>query len=383
MPPFSTRIEEEGVVFDAVKILSAGRFETDAVTAVLNSGDHPARRPDQNIADLKAQLAACARGARELQGLIQSEGLAVVRAYMRHVQTNAEAAVRRVIGALDDGTAEMALDDGAVIKVAITVDREARTARIDFSGTSAQLADNFNAPSAVARAAVLYVLRCLVDDAIPLNEGCLKPIELIIPEGSMLAPEPPGAVVAGNVETSQLVVDALFAATGRMAAAQGTMNNFTFGDAKRQYYETICGGAGAGAGLDGQGFSGAAAVHTHMTNSRLTDPEVLELRYPVRILEHAVRTGSGGPGRFGGGDGSRRRIEFLEPMTVSLLSGRRTVAPPGLAGGGDGAPGDQRLEHKAGPTQTLPAKFSVEVEPGDVVVIETPGGGGFGTAQSG
>jgi len=378
MPPFSKRIEEEGVVFDAVKILSGGRFETDLVRDVLRSGAHPARRPEQNIADLKAQLAACARGARELQAMIETEGLDVVRAYMGHVQTNAEAAVRRVIGALEDGAAEMALDDGAVIRVAVTVDREARTARIDFTGTSAQLGDNFNAPSAVARAAVLYVLRCLVDDEVPLNEGCLKPIELIIPAGSMLDPEPPGAVVAGNVETSQLVVDALFAATGRMAAAQGTMNNFTFGDAQRQYYETICGGAGAGLRLNGRGFHGAGAVHTHMTNSRLTDPEVLELRYPVRILEHSVRRGSGGDGAYRGGDGSVRRIQFLEPMEASLLSGRRSVAPPGLAGGEDGAPGRQRVERAGGAREDLGARFGIRLEPGDVIQIETPGGGGFG-----
>ncbi|MGJ3231369.1 MAG: hydantoinase B/oxoprolinase family protein [Oceanicaulis sp.] len=381
MPPFSRRIEEEGVVFDAVKILAGGRFDTERVKAVLASGPHPARRPDQNIADLKAQLAACARGARELHAMIEADGLEVVRAYMAHVQTNAEAAVRRVIGALGDGEAEMALDDGAVIKVAITVDREARSARIDFTGTSAQLGDNFNAPSAVARAAVLYVLRCLVDDAIPLNEGCLKPIDLVIPEGSLLDPQPPGAVVAGNVETSQLVVDALFAATGRMAAAQGTMNNFTFGDAERQYYETICGGAGAGERLDGRGFDGASAVHTHMTNSRLTDPEVLELRYPVRILEHAVRRGSGGRGRWSGGDGSVRRIEVLEPMTVSLLSGRRSVSPPGLAGGAAGRPGAQRVVRADGTVESLQARFSLSAQRGDVIEIETPGGGAFGTSR--
>ncbi|MEQ8434120.1 MAG: hydantoinase B/oxoprolinase family protein [Oceanicaulis sp.] len=380
MPPFSKRIEEEGVVFDAVKILSAGRFETETVRQVLAGGPHPARRPDQNIADLKAQLAACARGARELHALISAEGLEVVRAYMGHVQTNAEAAVRRVVGALTGGEAEMALDDGAAIKVAISVDQSARTAKIDFTGTSAQLGDNFNAPSAVARAAVLYVLRCLVDDAIPLNEGCLKPIDLIIPEGSMLDPNPPGAVVAGNVETSQLVVDALFAATGRMAAGQGTMNNFTFGDASRQYYETICGGAGAGERLDGRGFNGASAVHTHMTNSRLTDPEVLELRYPVRILEHAVRRGSGGTGRFTGGDGSVRRIQFLEPMEVSLLSGRRSIAPPGLGGGANGAPGAQRVVRVDGTTEALGARLRVALQPGDRVEIETPGGGGYGAA---
>ncbi|XBQ14938.1 MAG: hydantoinase B/oxoprolinase family protein [Oceanicaulis sp.] len=380
MPPFSKTIEDEGVVFDAVKILSRGRFDEDAVRGVLESGAHPARRPGQNIADLKAQLAACARGARELKAMIATEGLDVVRAYMGHVQDNAEAAVRRVIGALSDGEAEMALDDGASIRVAIRVDRQAGEAEIDFTGTSAQLGDNFNAPSAVARAAVLYVLRCLVEDPIPLNEGCLKPIRLIVPEGSMLSPVPPAAVVAGNVETSQLVVDALFAATGRMAAAQGTMNNFTFGDGARQYYETICGGAGAGLDAAGRGFHGASAVHTHMTNSRLTDPEVLELRYPIRVLGHAVRRGSGGAGRWRGGDGSVRRIEFLEPMQAALLSGRRTVAPPGLNGGEAGAPGKQRLVKAGGAVENLPAKFRVQIDAGDAIEIETPGGAGFSNA---
>ncbi|PWE17734.1 5-oxoprolinase [Marinicauda salina] len=381
MPPFSTRIEEEGAVFDAVKIRANGRFDDAAARAPLTAGDHPARNPDQNIADLKAQLAACAKGEEELHRLIDGQGLDVVRAYMGHVQDNAERAVRRVIGALEDGAAEMRLEDGAVVKVAIRVDREAGTAVVDFTGTSPQQATNFNAPAAVARAAVLYVLRCLVDDEIPLNEGCLKPIELIIPEGSLLDPKPPAAVVAGNVETSQIVVDALFAATGRMAAAQGTMNNFTFGNARHQYYETICGGAGAGVMADGTGFDGASAVHTHMTNSRLTDPEVLELRYPVRILSHAIRTGSGGGGAHRGGDGSLRRIEFLEPMEASLLSGRRKEAPPGLADGDDGRPGAQRVIRSDGSVETLDALFRVDLEAGDVIEIETPGGGGFGDAD--
>ena len=383
MPPFSTRIEEEGVVLDCVKILEDGKFATERVRDVLASGDHPARSPQRNIADLKAQLAACARGAQALTDLIESEGLTVVQAYMGHVQNNAEAAVRRVIGALKDGRAVMALDGGARIQVSITTDAKARTAVVDFTGTSAQLANNFNAPEAVARAAVLYVLRCLVDDAIPLNEGCLKPITLIVPERSLLSPQPPGAVVAGNVETSQLVVDALFAATGRMAAAQGTMNNLTFGDANRQYYETQCGGAGAG--LDGQGgaFDGASAVHTHMTNSRLTDPEILELRYPVRVLAHGVRSGSGGAGVGRGGDGAVRRIEFLEPMQAALLSGRRTTTPPGLMGGQPGLSGAQRLIKADGSKQALPAKFSISVEAGDVLEIETPGGGGLGAARTG
>ncbi len=382
MPPFSRTIDEEGVALNAVKILEGGQFAHERIRRALTSGDHPARSPDRNIADLKAQLAACARGADALSALMESEGLDVVQAYMGHVQDNAEAAVRRVIGALADGEAEMALDGGARIRVAVRVDREARTAEIDFTGTSAQLSNNFNAPQAVARAAVLYVLRCLVDDAIPLNEGCLKPITLIVPERSLLSPEPPGAVVAGNVETSQLVVDALFAATGRMAAAQGTMNNFTFGDATRQYYETQCGGAGAGIDSEGAPFAGASAVHTHMTNSRLTDPEVLELRYPVRVRAHAVRRGSGGAGAARGGDGAVRRIEFLEPMDAALLSGRRTVQPPGLAGGEPGRAGGQRVIRNDGSVIALPAKFSVSVRPGDVIEIETPGGGGYGALHT-
>ena len=377
MPPFSKTIDEEGVILDAVKILDNGQFASESIREALAFGDHPARSPDRNIADLKAQLAACARGAESLSRLIEAEGLDVVQAYMGHVQNNAEASVRRVIGALQDGEAEMALDGGARIKVAIRVDHDARTAEVDFTGTSAQLANNFNAPAAVARAAVLYVLRCLVDDAIPLNEGCLKPITLIVPERSLLSPEPPGPVVAGNVETSQLVVDALFAATGRMAAAQGTMNNFTFGDQTRQYYETQCGGAGAGLGADGAPFDGASAVHTHMTNSRLTDPEVLELRYPVRVLAHGVRRASGGAGQARGGDGAVRRIQFLEPMEAALLSGRRTTLPPGLAGGEPGRAGAQRLLRSDGAVTALPAKFAIAVEAGDIIEIETPGGGGY------
>ncbi|MFC4724474.1 hydantoinase B/oxoprolinase family protein [Glycocaulis abyssi] len=378
MPPFSKTIEEEGVVFDSVKILSDTKFEEAAVREVLASGPYPARAPERNIADLKAQLAACARGAQELQRLISEQGLDVVRAYMGHVQDNAERAVRRVIGALESGSAVMEMEGGERICVAITTRPQDGTATIDFTGTSAQLPSNFNAPSAVARAAVLYVLRCLVEDQIPLNEGCLKPVEIIIPEGSLIAPRPPGAVVAGNVETSQLIVDALFAATGRMAAAQGTMNNFTFGNETYQYYETICGGSGAGLLADGTSFDGADAVHTHMTNSRLTDPEIMELRYPVRVLHHRVREGSGGAGTQRGGHGSVRRIEFLEPMEASLLSGRRRVAPPGLKGGGNGAPGKARIIRADGTVEEQPALFSVQLSPGDSIEIETPGGGGFG-----
>ena len=381
MPPFSKAIEEEGVVFDAVKILSDTKFDETAAREALGSGKHPARAPERNIADLKAQLAACARGAQELKRLIAEQGLIVVQAYMGHVQDNAERAVRRVIGALESGSAVMELEGGEHICVAITTRPQDGTATIDFTGTSAQLPSNFNAPSAVARAAVLYVLRCLVEDQIPLNEGCLKPVEIIIPEGSLIAPRPPGAVVAGNVETSQLIADALFAATGRMAAAQGTMNNFTFGNETYQYYETICGGSGAGLLADGSGFDGADAVHTHMTNSRLTDPEIMELRYPVRVLSHRVREGSGGSGKWRGGHGSVRRIEFLQAMEASLLSGRRRVAPPGLKGGGDGAPGKARVIRADGRVEQQPALFSVQLSPGDAIEIETPGGGGFGKSR--
>ena len=377
MPPFSRTIDEEGVQFRNVKVMAGGKFLDNAVREVLASGPHPARKPDQNVADIKAQLAACARGADELHRLVADNGLAVVKAYMRHVQDNAERAVRRVIDALSDGSHTVKLDDGAQICVAITVDRENRSAIVDFTGTSPQRDSNFNAPASVARAATLYVFRCLVGDAIPLNEGCLKPISLVIPEGSLLNPRPPAAVVAGNVETSQLVVDALFGATGRLAACQGTMNNLTFGNDRHQYYETICGGAGAGLDADGDGFAGESAIHTHMTNSRMTDPEVLERRYPVRVIHHRIRTGSGGTGRWPGGDGSVRRLEFLEAMELSLLSSRRKENPFGLQGGGDALPGLQRVWRQGVP-EDLPGLFRIEVEPGDAVEVETPGGGGLG-----
>jgi 5-oxoprolinase (ATP-hydrolysing) len=382
MPAFSKRIEEEGVLLDGFKLLDRGAFQEEALRARLREGPHPARNPDQNIADLKAQLAACARGAEALKAMVQAEGLEVVQAYMGHVQANAERAVRRVIGALSDGDAEMRLDNGAVIKVAIRTDRKAGAAVIDFTGTSPQQDSNFNAPSAVARAAVLYVLRCLVEDQIPLNEGCLIPITLILPEGTLLSPKAPAAVVAGNVETSQLVVDALFAATGRLAASQGTMNNLTFGDETRQYYETQCGGAGAGIDGAGQPFDGASAVHTHMTNSRLTDPEVLELRYPIRVRRHGVRHGSGGGGAARGGDGAVRELEFLAPMTVSLLSGRRRIPPPGLNGGGAGQAGEQVLIRMDGRRESLPACFTLDIQAGERLSTKTPGGGGVGQHQN-
>ncbi|MBX7248258.1 MAG: hydantoinase B/oxoprolinase family protein [Caulobacteraceae bacterium] len=373
MPPASRTVMEEGVLIDDFLLIDEGRLREAATRALLASGDWPARNPDQNLADLKAQAAACTRGAEELARMVAEFGRDVVEAYMAHVQANAEEQVRRVIGQLKDGDFSVELDNGAVVRAAIRVDREARSAVIDFTGTSAQLADNFNAPLSITRAAVLYVFRTLVDDEIPLNEGCLKPLEIRVPEGSMLNPRYPAAVVAGNVETSQVVVDALYGALGALAGSQGTMNNFTFGDETRQYYETIAGGAGAG-----PGFDGASAVQTHMTNSRLTDPEVLETRFPVLLEEFSIRQGSGGAGANRGGDGVVRRVRFREPMTAAILSNRRRVAPRGLAGGGDAKPGVNRVERAGGLVEVLTATDERQMAPGDLFVIKTPGGGGFG-----
>ncbi len=373
MPPNSRTVEEEGVLIENFLLVEGGRFLEVETRALLASGNWPARNPDQNIGDLKAQIAACARGAESLTGLVAEFGQAVVEAYMAHVQDNAEEAVRRVLATLDDGAFAYELDDGSVVKVAITVDRQARTARVDFAGTSDQVPTNFNAPASICRAAALYVFRTLVDDEIPMNDGCLRPVQLVIPEGSMLRPRYPAAVVAGNVETSQVVVDALYGALGVMAGAQGTMNNFTFGDERRQYYETICGGSGAG-----PTFDGTDAVQTHMTNSRLTDPEVLETRYPVLVEAFSIRRGSGGTGAHHGGDGVVRRIAFREPMTATLLSNRRRVPPFGLEGGSAGALGAARVERADGRVQALAATDLVEVEAGDAIIIETPGGGGWG-----
>jgi 5-oxoprolinase (ATP-hydrolysing) len=373
MPPFSKDIAEEGVLFDGIVMVRGGVFDDGAVRAVLEGSAWPARNPDQNIADLKAQAASCAKGTEGLKRACANSGLDVVEAYMRHVQDNAEASVRKVIEALKDGVFEMPMDGGATIRVAVTVDREARSARIDFSGTSAQAANNFNAPGSVTKAAVLYVFRCLVDSDIPMNAGCLRPLEIVVPDGSLLRPRPPGAVAAGNVETSQAVVDALFGALGVLAASQGTMNNLTFGNERRQYYETICGGAGAGRDFDGQ-----SCVHTHMTNSRLTDPEVLEDRYPVVVEEFSVRRGSGGAGAHKGGDGARRRIRFREAMTAAILSTRRDTDPFGLEGGKPGARGITTLIRSDGERVRLKGRDELQVEIGDAIEIETPGGGGFG-----
>jgi 5-oxoprolinase (ATP-hydrolysing) len=377
MPPFSTRIEEEGVQIDNVKLVEAGRFLEDEMRALLESGRWPSRNPAQNIADLKAQVAANEKGLRELQQMVAQYGLDVVQGYMKHVQDNAEESVRRVITRLQDGRFSLPLDNGAHIDVAIRVDAASRSAEIDFTGTSAQLGNNFNAPRAVCMAAVLYVFRTLVDDEIPLNAGCLKPLKVIVPEGSMLNPHPPASVVAGNVETSMCITNALYGALGAMASSQCTMNNFTFGNARHQYYETISGGSGAGPGYDG-----TSVVQTHMTNSRLTDPEVLEFRFPVRLDSYEIRAGSGGPGQFRGGDGGIRRVRFLEPMTASILSNGRKQGAFGMAGGAAGQPGINRVERVDGSVEHLEHIGSVEMAPGDVFVIETPGGGGFGAPSS-
>ncbi|HWT51419.1 MAG TPA: hydantoinase B/oxoprolinase family protein, partial [Caulobacter sp.] len=373
MPPTSRTVEEEGVLIENFLLVEGGRFREAETRALLASGKWPARNPDQNIGDLKAQIAACARGAEALTGMVAEFGQDVVEAYMAHVQDNAEEAVRRVLATMKGGAFAYELDDGSVVKVSIDVDRQARTARVDFTGTSGQVPTNFNAPASICRAAALYVFRTLVDDEIPMNDGCLRPVELVIPEGSMLRPRYPAAVVAGNVETSQVVVDALYGALGVMAAAQGTMNNFTFGDDRRQYYETICGGSGAG-----PDFDGTDAVQTHMTNSRLTDPEVLEARYPVLVEAFSIRRGSGGQGAHRGGDGVVRRIGFREPMTATLLSNRRRVPPFGLAGGASGQVGTARIERANGTVQPMAATDLVEVGAGDAIVIETPGVGGWG-----
>jgi 5-oxoprolinase (ATP-hydrolysing) len=374
MPPDSTHVDEEGVLLDNVQLVAQGRFLEDEMRAILSSGRYPARNVEQNLADLRAQVAACAKGAEELGKMVAHFTLPVVRAYMRHVQDNAEASVRRVLGALSDGTFELEMDSGAHIRVAITVDRERREATIDFTGTSAQQPTNFNAPSAVCKAAVLYVFRTLVDDEIPMNAGCLKPLTIVIPEGSMLSPRYPAAVVAGNVETSQAITDCLYGALGVLAASQGTMNNFTFGNDAHQYYETISGGSGAG-----PDFDGTSVVQTHMTNSRLTDPEVLEWRFPVRLESYAIRHGSGGEGRHRGGDGGDRRVRFLEPMTAVMLANRRRVRPFGLAGGQPAQAGRNWVDRADGTREEFGATCRVEMAAGDVFVIQTPGGGGFGT----
>ncbi len=377
MPPDSATVAEEGVLIDNFTLVDKGRFREAEILTLLASGPYPARNPTQNLADLKAQIAANEKGVQELRRMIEHFGLDVVHAYMGHVQDNAEEQVRRVLDVLKDGRFSYPLDNGAEVSVEIRIDKKGRSAVVDFTATSPQQPNNFNAPSAVCRAAVLYVFRTLVADEIPMNEGCLKPLDIVIPEGSMLNPRPPAAVVAGNVETSQIITDALYGALGVMAAAQGTMNNLTFGNDRYQYYETICGGSGAG-----PDFDGTDAVHTHMTNSRLTDPEVLEWRFPVLLESFEIRRGSGGAGRQRGGDGARRRLRFLEPMTAAILSSHREVAPFGVAGGQPGALGRNWVERADGTRRMLSGTDKVEMGPGDVFVVETPGGGGYGPPQT-
>ena len=375
MPSHSRDVHEEGVLFDNWLLAENGRFREAETVALLTGARYPSRNPRTNLADLRAKIAANAKGVEEVGKMIDHFGLDVVQAYMRHVQDNAEEAVRRVIDALDDGEYRYELDSGAVIQVRVSVDRARRGATVDFTGTSPQLATNFNAPSSVATAALLYVFRTLVADDIPLNDGCLRPLEIVIPDGSMLAPHYPAAVVAGNVETSQALTGALYAALGVQAEGSGTMNNVTFGNATHQYYETVGSGSGAG-----PGFAGTSVVQTHMTNSRLTDPEVLEWRFPVLLEDFAIRPGSGGAGRWPGGDGAVRRIRFREPMTVSTLSGHRRIPPYGMAGGAPGALGVNRVQRADGTVVDLAGCDSVDVAAGDVLVVETPGGGGYGAA---
>ncbi|MGB6053873.1 MAG: hydantoinase B/oxoprolinase family protein, partial [Burkholderiaceae bacterium] len=374
MPADSRVVEEEGVLINNFQLVAGGRLREQETIALLSSGKYPARNVRQNLADLQAQIAANQKGVDELLKMVEHFGIDVVRAYMNHVQDNAEEAVRRVITALTDSRYEYRLDNGAVIRVAIRVNRDERSADIDFTGTSPQLPNNFNAPSAICMAAVLYVFRSLVDDDIPLNAGCLKPLNVIIPQGSMLNPHYPAAVVSGNVETSSCITNALYGALGMLASAPGTMNNFTFGNDEYQYYETIAGGSGAG-----NGFDGTDVVQTHMTNSRLTDPEILEWRYPVRLESYEIHAGSGGRGRWHGGNGGIRKIRFLQPMTASILSNNRIVPPFGTAGGEPGQCGRNYVLRADGRHEELGFVASTEMRPGDVFVIETPGGGGYGT----
>ncbi|MFF5285445.1 hydantoinase B/oxoprolinase family protein [Streptomyces sp. NPDC013171] len=373
MPAFSRTLDEEGVLFDNWLLVRDGHLRETETRALLTGARHPSRDPDTNLADLRAQIAANEKGIEELRRTVEEFGLDVVQAYMRHVRANAEESVRRIVARLDDGEYRYETDGGAVIRVAVRVDRERRSAVLDFTGTSAQLPGNANAPTAVVMAAVLYVFRTLVDEDIPLNSGCLEPLEVRVPPGSMLAPVPPAATVAGNVETSQAVTGALYAALGVQAEGSGTMNNVTFGNARVQYYETVASGSGAG-----DGFDGADAVQTHMTNSRLTDPEILEWRHPVRVDAFAVREDSGGRGRWHGGHGVERRLRFLEPMTVALLTGHRRVPPYGMAGGEPGALGENLVERADGTVEHLEGAATTEVGPGDVLVLRTPGGGGYG-----
>jgi 5-oxoprolinase (ATP-hydrolysing) len=386
MPPFSKNIFEEGILINNFKLVQGGVLRDKEMIELLTSTAHPSRNPEQNMADLKAQIAANEKGAIELKKMVYQYGLDTVLSYMQHVQDHAEESVRRVITALHDGESTLLLDNGAQIKVRIKVDQVKRCAEIDFSGTSEQLSNNFNAPKAVSVAAVLYAFRALVNEDIPLNAGCLKPLTIHVPKGSMLNPNPPAAVVAGNVETSSCITNALLAALGVMASGQPTMNNLTFGDNQYQYYETISGGSGAGGIFrDAQcvsGFNGTSVVQTHMTNSRLTDPEILESRFPVQLMSYEIRHGSGGLGEYCGGDGGKRLIKFLTPMTVSMLSNGKKYPAMGLAGGQSGKPGEDYWLKSNGEREKLGHIWQIQVQAGDMVEINTPGGGGFGAIDS-
>ncbi|HHP7230474.1 MAG TPA: hydantoinase B/oxoprolinase family protein [Xenococcaceae cyanobacterium] len=374
MPPNSKTIEEEGILLDNFLLVAAGNFKETALKEILTNQQHPARNIAQNLADFKAQIAANNRGVQELQKMIGKYSLETVQNYMKFVQDNAEESVRKVINVLQDGEFTVQLDNQAKIQVKIIINQRDRSAIIDFTGTSKQLNNNFNAPFAVPQSVILYVFRTLVKANIPLNSGCLKPLQIIIPEGCMLNPQYPAAVVAGNVETSQNIANCLYGALNIMAASQGTMNNFTFGNEKYQYYETICGGSGAG-----KNYHGTDAVHTQMTNSRLTDPEVLELRFPVLLESFSIRKDSGGKGQYQGGNGTIRKIRFLETMTAGILSSSRINTPFGLKGGEAGKVGKNYIIRKNGSKEQLDSTAMIAIQPGDTFVIETPGGGGYGT----
>jgi 5-oxoprolinase (ATP-hydrolysing) len=369
-PPFSKTLDDEGVVIDNLLLLRQGEFQECEFRAILAGAKYSARNPDQNVADIKAMIAANETGVAALNAVIARYGWDVVHAYMGHVMDNAEAAIRGVLAKLADSAFEYTMDSGLKLKIRLSVDHEAQNATIDFTGTGPASPNNFNAPPAVTTAAVLYAFRCLVGTDMPLNEGCLKPLKIIIPPGTFLSPPPGAAVVAGNTEVSQAVTAALLGALNACASAQATMNNFLFGNERYQYYETICGGSGAG-----DGYDGTSAIHTHMTNTRMTDPEVLELRYPVRVEQFAIRKGSGGAGQHRGGDGAIRKLRFLEAMTATIVASRRNVAPFGLAGGAPGATGLQRVERADGTVEILEGCAQAELAPGDAFVIETPGGG--------
>jgi 5-oxoprolinase (ATP-hydrolysing) len=377
MSPNATTIEEEGVYIDNFKLVDRGRFRERELNDLLTKAKYPARNPVQNVNDLKAQIAANEKGVQELRAMVAQFSLPVVRAYMRHVQDNAAESVRRVIDRLHDSSFDYEMDQGTVIRVKITVDKKKREATVNFTGTSPQQGSNFNAPEPVTRAAVLYVFRVMVDDDIPMNAGCLRPIRIVIPKQSMLSPDYPAAVVAGNVETSQAVTNCLFGALGALAAAQGTMNNLNFGNAQYQYYETICSGSPAG-----PDFPGTDAVHTHMTNTRLTDPEVLEFRYPVLLEDFHIRKDSGGHGRWNAGDGVRRTIRFLEWMECTILSGHRRVRPFGLAGGEAGQVGENTVRRKDGREEKLQGCDATALEAGDAIIVQTPTAGAYGDARS-